>query len=71
MSQVEELRAQLDDEKEAACAREREFAQRRYQKQLEQEEEAYQQQRRRLYTEVGCNLALAMGHVTIPFRADY
>ena len=52
VTQVEELREQLDTEKEGACARERDNAQKRYQKQVEQEEEAYQQQRRRLYAEV-------------------
>ncbi|XP_072044275.1 centrosomal protein of 131 kDa-like [Amphiura filiformis] len=49
---TEELRDQLADEKEAACARERELAKNRYEKQLEQEEAAYQQQRRRLYSEI-------------------
>ena len=49
---MEELRKQLDDEKEAACARERDNAQKRFEKQVEQEENAYQQQRRRLYAEV-------------------
>ena len=43
----------MDDEKEAACARERDNAQKRFEKQVEQEENAYQQQRRRLYAEVG------------------
>jgi 5-azacytidine-induced protein 1 len=49
---TEELRDQLAHEKEAACARERELARQTYENQLQQEEEAYQQQRRRLYTEV-------------------
>ncbi|KAK7111870.1 centrosomal protein of 131 kDa-like [Littorina saxatilis] len=49
---TEELRDQLEHEKEAAVARERELAKERYEKQLQQEEEAYQQQRRRLYNEV-------------------
>ena len=52
VSQVEELREQLEREKEAACGREREYAQNRFTKQLEQEEDAFQQQRRRLHTEV-------------------
>ncbi|KAL5258826.1 hypothetical protein ACHWQZ_G009330 [Mnemiopsis leidyi] len=52
VAQVEDLRKQLDEEKEAACARERDNAQKRFEKQVEQEENAYQQQRRRLYTEV-------------------
>ncbi|KAJ8318528.1 hypothetical protein KUTeg_003619 [Tegillarca granosa] len=49
---TEDLRDQLAKEKEAACARERELAKQRYEKELQNEEEAYQQQRRRLYTEV-------------------
>lgn len=49
---VEELRDQLAKEKEAACAREREMAKQRYEKQLQQEEESYQAQRRRLHAEV-------------------
>ncbi|XP_069125158.1 centrosomal protein of 131 kDa-like [Argopecten irradians] len=49
---TEELRDQLAHEKEAACARERELAKQRYEKELQNEEEAYQQQRRRLYSEV-------------------
>ncbi|XP_033095874.1 centrosomal protein of 131 kDa-like isoform X2 [Anneissia japonica] len=49
---IEELREQLADEKDAACARERELAKQRYEKQLEQEESAYQQQRRRMYAEI-------------------
>lgn len=52
IQQIEELRDQLEREKENACARERELSQQRYEKQLEQEEQAYQQQRRRLYAEV-------------------
>ncbi|XP_063679698.1 centrosomal protein of 131 kDa-like isoform X2 [Bolinopsis microptera] len=52
VAQVEELRKQLDDEKEAACTRERDNAHKRFEKQVEQEENAYQQQRRRLYAEV-------------------
>ncbi|CAL1548570.1 unnamed protein product [Lymnaea stagnalis] len=49
---TEELRDQLAAEKEAAIARERESSKLRYEKQLEQEEEAYQQKQRRLYQEV-------------------
>ncbi|KAL9956558.1 hypothetical protein ACROYT_G038050 [Oculina patagonica] len=52
IQQIEELRDQLEREKESACSRERELSQQRYEKQLEQEEQAYQQQRRRLYAEV-------------------
>ncbi|KAK2138153.1 hypothetical protein NP493_8582g00004 [Ridgeia piscesae] len=49
---TEDLRDQLANEKEAACARERELARQTYEKQMQQEEEAYQSQRRRLYAEV-------------------
>ncbi|XP_064600746.1 centrosomal protein of 131 kDa-like isoform X2 [Liolophura sinensis] len=49
---TEELRDQLAHEKEAACSRERDLAKQRFEKQLQQEEEAYQQQRRRLHSEV-------------------
>lgn len=49
---TEELRDQLASEKEAACARERELAKQRYEKQVQQEEEAYQQQRRRMLAEI-------------------
>ncbi|KAH3869500.1 hypothetical protein DPMN_032669, partial [Dreissena polymorpha] len=49
---TEELRDQLASEKESACARERELAKQRYEKQVQQEEEAYQAQRRRLLTEI-------------------
>ena len=54
---MEELRKQLDDEKEAACTRERDNAHKRFEKQVEQEENAYQQQRRRLYAEVWATVA--------------
>lgn len=50
--QTEELREQLEREKDNACTREREMARQRYEKQLEQEEMSLQQQRRRLYAEV-------------------
>lgn len=49
---IEELRDQLAEEKEAACARERELARQTYEKQMRSEEEALQQQRRRLYAEI-------------------
>lgn len=49
---TEELREMLEHEKEAQGQRERELARQRYEKQLEQEEQALQQQRRRLYNEV-------------------
>nr|XP_046232926.1 centrosomal protein of 131 kDa isoform X2 [Scatophagus argus] len=50
--QCEELRQQLDREKEEQCQRERELAKQRYEKQLQEEELSLQQQRRRLYKEV-------------------
>ncbi|XP_069786037.1 centrosomal protein of 131 kDa isoform X2 [Narcine bancroftii] len=50
--QIEDLREQLEKEKEDLCQRERNLARQRYEKQLEQEEQAIQQQRRRLYAEV-------------------
>uniref|UniRef100_A0A8D0BCT8 Centrosomal protein 131 n=1 Tax=Salvator merianae TaxID=96440 RepID=A0A8D0BCT8_SALMN len=50
--QAEELREMLEHEKEEQGQRERELARQRYEKQLEQEELALQQQRRRLYSEV-------------------
>lgn len=49
---IEELRDQLAEEKEAACARERELARQTYEKQIRSEEEALQQQRRRLFAEI-------------------
>ncbi|XP_038633015.1 centrosomal protein of 131 kDa isoform X3 [Scyliorhinus canicula] len=52
IKQTEELREHLEREKETLCQRERDLARQRYEKQLEQEEQAIQQQRRRLYTEV-------------------
>ncbi|GCB71469.1 hypothetical protein scyTo_0005951 [Scyliorhinus torazame] len=52
IKQTEELREHLELEKETLCQRERDLARHRYEKQLEQEEQAIQQQRRRLYTEV-------------------
>ncbi|XP_050777071.1 centrosomal protein of 131 kDa isoform X3 [Gopherus flavomarginatus] len=50
--QTEELRDLLEREKEEQGQRERELARQRYEKHLEQEEQALQQQRRRLYSEV-------------------
>ncbi|XP_034083420.1 LOW QUALITY PROTEIN: centrosomal protein of 131 kDa [Gymnodraco acuticeps] len=50
--QCEELRQQLERDKEEQCQRERELAKQRYEKQLQEEELSLQQQRRRLYKEV-------------------
>ncbi|XP_038597852.1 centrosomal protein of 131 kDa [Tachyglossus aculeatus] len=50
--QARELRAHLEREKEQEGQRERERARQRYEKCLEQEEQALQNQRRRLYGEV-------------------
>ncbi|XP_041671771.1 centrosomal protein of 131 kDa isoform X2 [Cheilinus undulatus] len=50
--QCEELRQQLEREKEEQCQKERELAKQRYEKQLQEEELSLQQQRRRLYKEV-------------------
>nr|XP_023672757.1 centrosomal protein of 131 kDa [Paramormyrops kingsleyae] len=50
--QSEELRAQLERERDECCQRERELAKQRFEKQLQEEEQALQQQRRRLYKEV-------------------
>ncbi|KAM9537553.1 centrosomal protein of 131 kDa isoform 2-T2 [Guaruba guarouba] len=50
--QAEELRGLLEREKEEESQRERERARQRCEQQLEQEEQALQQQRRRLYAEV-------------------
>ncbi|XP_023805049.1 centrosomal protein of 131 kDa isoform X2 [Oryzias latipes] len=50
--QCEELRLQLEKEKEEQCQRERDLAKQRYEKQLQEEELSLQQQRRRLYKEV-------------------
>ena len=52
LHQIEELREQLEREKETACNRERDLAQSKFQKQMEDEEQAFQQQRRRLYAEI-------------------
>ncbi|XP_037320100.2 centrosomal protein of 131 kDa isoform X1 [Pungitius pungitius] len=50
--QCEELRQQLEREKEEQSQREKELAKQRYEKQLQEEELSLQQQRRRLYQEV-------------------
>ncbi|CAI9596479.1 unnamed protein product, partial [Staurois parvus] len=50
--QAEELRQNLEREKEELSQRERELAKQRYEKQLVQEEQSLQEQRRRLYSEV-------------------
>ncbi|CAB3992815.1 centrosomal of 131 kDa isoform X2 [Paramuricea clavata] len=52
LHQIEELREQLEREKDTACNRERDLAQTKFQKQMEEEEQAFQQQRRRLYAEI-------------------
>ncbi|KAM4623443.1 centrosomal protein of 131 kDa [Polymixia lowei] len=52
MRQCEELRQQLERDKEEQCQRERELAKQRYEKQLQEEELSLQQQRKRLYKEV-------------------
>uniref|UniRef100_A0A4W4DSP2 Centrosomal protein 131 n=2 Tax=Electrophorus electricus TaxID=8005 RepID=A0A4W4DSP2_ELEEL len=50
--QAEELRQQLERERDEECQRERELAKQRFEKQLQEEENTLQQQRRRLYKEV-------------------
>uniref|UniRef100_A0A8C2JM77 5-azacytidine-induced protein 1 n=1 Tax=Cyprinus carpio TaxID=7962 RepID=A0A8C2JM77_CYPCA len=50
--QTEELRQQLERERDEQCQRERELAKQRIEKQQQEEENALQQQRRRLYKEV-------------------
>jgi 5-azacytidine-induced protein 1 len=49
---TEELRDQLEREKEVAIARERELAREKYEKSLRDEEQSFNEQRRRLYTEI-------------------
>ncbi|CAF2977960.1 unnamed protein product [Rotaria sp. Silwood2] len=49
---TEELRDQLEREKEVAIARERELAREKYEKSLHDEEKTFNEQRRRLYTEI-------------------
>ncbi|KAM5134857.1 centrosomal protein of 131 kDa [Mantella aurantiaca] len=51
--QAEDLRQNLEREKEEVSQRERELAKQRYEKQLVQEEQSLQEQRRRLYSDVG------------------
>ncbi|CAB1312994.1 unnamed protein product, partial [Coregonus sp. 'balchen'] len=50
--QSEELRQQLERDRDEQCQRERELAKQRFEKQLAEEEMSLQQQRRRLYKEV-------------------
>ncbi|CAN9508650.1 unnamed protein product [Ophioblennius macclurei] len=50
--QCEDLRQQLEKEKEEQCQRERQLAKQRYEKELQEEELSLQQQRRRLYKDV-------------------
>uniref|UniRef100_A0A8C7V1Q7 Centrosomal protein 131 n=1 Tax=Oncorhynchus mykiss TaxID=8022 RepID=A0A8C7V1Q7_ONCMY len=50
--QTEELRQQLERDRDEQCQRERELAKQRFEKQLAEEEMSLQQQRRRLYKEV-------------------
>uniref|UniRef100_A0A8C4YUK8 Centrosomal protein 131 n=1 Tax=Gadus morhua TaxID=8049 RepID=A0A8C4YUK8_GADMO len=50
--QGEELRQQLERDKDEQCQREKETAKQRYEQQLQEEEMSLQQQRRRLYKEV-------------------
>ncbi|XP_051530073.1 centrosomal protein of 131 kDa isoform X2 [Myxocyprinus asiaticus] len=50
--QSEELRQQLEKERDEQCQKERELAKQRFEKQLQEEENALQQQRRRLYKDV-------------------
>ncbi|XP_040186882.1 centrosomal protein of 131 kDa isoform X2 [Rana temporaria] len=50
--QAEELRQNVELEKEELSQKERELAKQRYEKQLVQEEQSLQEQRRRLYSEV-------------------
>jgi len=49
---IEELRDQLEREKEVAIAHERELAREKYEKALRDEEKSYNEQRRRLYSEI-------------------
>uniref|UniRef100_A0A4W5ME48 Centrosomal protein 131 n=1 Tax=Hucho hucho TaxID=62062 RepID=A0A4W5ME48_9TELE len=52
VGQSEELRQQLERDRDEQCQRERELAKQRFEKQLAEEEMSLQQQRRRLYKEV-------------------
>jgi 5-azacytidine-induced protein 1 len=49
---TEDLRDQLEREKESAIARERDLAREKYEKGLRDEEKSFVEQRRRLYTEI-------------------
>jgi 5-azacytidine-induced protein 1 len=49
---TEELRDQLEREKEVAIARERELAREKYEKALRDEEKSFSEQRRRLHAEI-------------------
>ncbi|XP_019730088.1 centrosomal protein of 131 kDa isoform X2 [Hippocampus comes] len=50
--QCEELRRQLENEKEEQCRRERDLARRKFEKQLQEEELSLQQHRKRIHKEV-------------------
>ncbi|CAM9405457.1 unnamed protein product [Lampetra planeri] len=52
VQQIQELRAQLDKEKEAACQRERDVAQKHYEQALMEEQKALHQQRLRIAAEL-------------------
>ncbi|XP_057311597.1 centrosomal protein of 131 kDa-like [Hydractinia symbiolongicarpus] len=52
IQQIEDVRSQLEKEKEIAVRKERDNARQRFETQLREEEESYQQQRRRLYNEI-------------------
>uniref|UniRef100_A0A7N8X2K6 Centrosomal protein 131 n=1 Tax=Mastacembelus armatus TaxID=205130 RepID=A0A7N8X2K6_9TELE len=67
--QCEELRQQLEKEKEEQCQKERELAKQRYEKQLQEEEMSLQQQRRRLYKEVADEKE-RLGQLTARQRAE-
>jgi 5-azacytidine-induced protein 1 len=49
---TEELRDQLEREKEVAIAKERELAREKYEKSIQDEERSFNEQRRRLFTEI-------------------
>ncbi|CAF4034112.1 unnamed protein product [Rotaria sordida] len=49
---TEDLRDQLEREKESAIARERDLAREKYEKSIRDEEKSFTEQRRRLYTEI-------------------
>jgi len=52
VQQMEDLRNHLDKEKEIAVKKEKELAREKFEMQLREEENSYQQQRRRLYKEI-------------------